>query len=32
MNYSGLDKVINPTVIEPSVEYILTLQIKYMIE
>jgi uncharacterized protein YggE len=32
MNYSGFDKVINPTVTEPAVEFVLTLQIKYQIE
>lgn len=32
INYSGFDKVINPIVTEPSVEFILTLQIKFQIE
>jgi len=32
MNYSGFDKVLNPAVTEPAVEYGLTLEIKYQIE
>ncbi|OFY85254.1 MAG: hypothetical protein A3F72_04430 [Bacteroidetes bacterium RIFCSPLOWO2_12_FULL_35_15] len=32
INYSGFDKVINPIVTEPAVEFILTLQIKFQIE
>ncbi len=32
INYSGFDKVINPTVTEPAVEFVLNLQIKYQIE
>jgi uncharacterized protein YggE len=31
MNYSGFDKVINPIVTEPAVEFVLTLQIKFEI-
>ncbi len=31
MNYSGFDKVINPVVTEPAVEYALTLQIRFNI-
>lgn len=31
-NYSGFDKVINPTITEPTVEFVLNLQIKYQIE
>jgi uncharacterized protein YggE len=29
LDYSGFDKVINPTVLEPVVEFVLTLQVKY---
>lgn len=32
INYSGFDKVLNPTVTEPAVEYVLMLQIKFDIE
>jgi uncharacterized protein YggE len=32
INYSGFDKVVNPTVTEPTVEYILMLQIKFDIQ
>ena len=32
INYSGFDKVINPYVTEPAVEFVLTLQIKFEIE
>ncbi|MGB4846921.1 MAG: SIMPL domain-containing protein [Saprospiraceae bacterium] len=32
INYSGFDKVINPYVMEPAVEFVLTLQVKYKIE
>ncbi len=32
MNYSGFDKVINPSFTEPAVEFVLTLQVKYQIE
>jgi len=32
LNYSGFDKVINPVVTEPAVEYVMTLQIKYNID
>lgn len=32
INYSGFDKIINPIVTEPAVEYILTLQIKFLME
>jgi len=32
INYSGFDKVINPYVIEPAVEFVLTLQIKFEME
>ncbi len=32
INYSGFDKVINPYVTEPAVEFVLTLQVKYEIE
>ncbi len=32
MNYSGLDRVINPIVTEPVVEFVLTLQIKFQLE
>lgn len=32
INYSGFDKVVNPTVIEPTVEYILDLHIKFIID
>lgn len=32
INYSGFDKVFNPTVIEPAVEYVLTLQIKFYLD
>jgi len=32
MNYSGLDKVINPSVTEPAIEFILTLQVKFQID
>lgn len=32
VNYSGFDKVINPVVTEPAVEFVLTLQIKFEIE
>ena len=32
MSYSGFDKIINPTVTEPAVEFVLTLQIKFQIE
>jgi len=31
MNYSGFDKIINPIVTEPAVEYALTLQIRFNI-
>ncbi len=31
INYSGFDKIINPVVTEPAVEYVLTLQIRFMI-
>lgn len=32
VNYSGFDKIINPSVIEPAVEFVLGLQIKFQIE
>jgi len=32
LNYSGFDKVVNPVVTEPAVEYVLTLQIKFNID
>lgn len=32
INYSGFDKIINPTVIEPAVEFVVGLQIKFQIE
>lgn len=32
VNYSGFDKVINPSVTEPAVEFVMTLQVKYQIE
>ncbi len=32
LNYSGFDKVINPVVTEPAVEYVMFLQIKFEIE
>ncbi|MDZ4126765.1 MAG: hypothetical protein U1E02_21720, partial [Hydrogenophaga sp.] len=32
INYSGFDKVINPIVTEPTVEFVLMLQIKFDIE
>jgi len=32
INYSGFDKVINPVVTEPAVEYVMALQIKYNID
>lgn len=32
MSYSGLDKIINPIVTEPVVEFVLTLQIKFQVE
>lgn len=32
INYSGFDKVINPIVTEPAVEFVLTLQLKFDIE
>ena len=32
INYSGFDKVINPYVTEPAVEFVLTLQIKFEME
>jgi uncharacterized protein YggE len=32
MNYSGFDKVINPVVIEPAIEFILNLQMKFEVE
>jgi uncharacterized protein YggE len=32
INYSGFDEIINPTIIEPTVEFILMLQIKFDIE
>ncbi|MBK9981765.1 MAG: SIMPL domain-containing protein [Saprospiraceae bacterium] len=32
INYSGFDKVINPYVTEPAVEFVITLQIKFEIE
>ncbi len=32
INYSGFDKVINPYVTEPAVEFVVTLQIKFEIE
>ena len=32
INYSGFDKVINPVVTEPTVEFVLMLQIKFYIE
>ena len=32
LDYSGYDKIINPVVIEPMVEFILNLQVKYKIE
>ena len=32
MNYSGFDKVINPFVTEPAVEFVLTLQVKFETE
>ena len=32
INYSSFDKVINPSVTEPAVEFVLTLQIKYQNE
>lgn len=32
MNYSGFDKVVNPTITEPAVEFVLMLQIKYQTE
>ncbi len=32
INYSGFDKVINPYVTEPAVEFVLTLQVKFEIE
>jgi uncharacterized protein YggE len=32
INYSGFDKIINPVVTEPAVEYVLTLQIRFMIK
>jgi len=32
INYSGFDKVINPIVTEPAVEFVLMLQIKFKIE
>ena len=32
INYSGFDKVINPYVTEPAVEFVLTLQMKFEIE
>lgn len=32
VSYSGYDKIINPVVVEPAVEYGLTLQIKFNIE
>lgn len=32
VNYSGFDKVINPVVTEPAVEYVMFLQIKFEIE
>lgn len=32
INYSGFDKIINPNVIEPAIEFVLTLQIKFQID
>jgi uncharacterized protein YggE len=32
INYSGFDKVVNPIVIEPTVEYVLNLHIKFEID
>ena len=32
INYSGFDKVINPYVTEPAVEFVLTLQVKFEME
>lgn len=32
VNYSGFDKVINPVVTEPAVEYIMNLQIKFNVD
>lgn len=32
INYSGFDKVINPYVTEPAVEFVVTLQVKFKIE
>ena len=32
INYSGFDKVINPIVIEPAVEFVLNLQLKFYID
>ncbi|MFC0517329.1 SIMPL domain-containing protein [Mucilaginibacter angelicae] len=32
INYSGFDKIINPSVIEPAVEFVMGLQIKFQIE
>lgn len=31
-DYSGFDKVINPAVVEPAVEFVMQLQIKFQIE
>lgn len=31
-SYSGFDKVLNPTVTEPAVEFVLSLQLKFQIE
>ncbi|MDP9077290.1 MAG: hypothetical protein M3O71_07710 [Bacteroidota bacterium] len=32
VNYSGFDKIINPSIIEPAVEFVFSLQIKFQIE
>jgi uncharacterized protein YggE len=32
INYSGFDKVVNPSVVEPAVEFVMSLQIKFQIE
>jgi len=32
LDYSGYDKIINPVVIEPMVEFVLNLQVKFKIE
>lgn len=32
IDYSGFDKVLNPVITEPAVEFVLTLQIKYQVD